>query len=442
MNEKKKWWVAGNSEHHILIFLICTHIAIGCISLVYTSVFHENFHIIYDPARLSGAVAVVAAFTLVASLFTFARFSFGYFIAYYLYIMVAGYLWINYFTDLNYDRQLAGLSAAASAIVFFLPAMLLTSPVPQIWTISARAFDRLLIAILVVALATIFVAASYNFRIVDLGNLHEFRNELFSAHIRNELKAPAILNYMVGITTSALLPFTFACFTMRKQYWHASAVLVLLLLFFPITLSKLSLFTPAWLVFIALLSKLFKPRIAVVLSLFLPMLSGLIVIMLFRASGGDFFDLLVFRMFVIPSNALAVYNDFFFQHPPTYFCQISVLKPLLSCPYRDQLGIVMERAYGFGNFNASLFATEGIASVGTAFAPLSVLICGIVISLGNRISAGLPFGLVMISSAILPQVLLNVALTTAFLTHGVGLLYLLWYITPRAAFEPQQTERQ
>ena len=33
----------------------------------------------------------------------------------------------------------------------------------------------------------------------------------------------------------------------------------------------------------------------------------------------------------------------------------------------------MERAYELGNFNASLFATEGIASVGHVFAPLAVL---------------------------------------------------------------------
>jgi hypothetical protein len=291
------------------------------------------------------------------------------------------------------------------------------------------------------ALATILVNASYNFRIIGLGNFHEFRKELFFAHIRNELKSPTILNYLVGITTSTLLPFAFACFTMRKRYWHALTVLLLLLLFFPITLSKTSLFTPAWLIFITLLSKLSESRIAVVLSLLLPMLSGLAVIILFRATGGDFFDLVVFRMFVVPSNAMAVYNDFFSQHDLTYFCQIIILKSLLYCPYRDQLGIVFERAYGFGNFNASLFATEGIASVGTAFAPVSVLICGIVISLGNRLSAGLPFGLVMISSAVLPQVFLNVPLTTAFLTHGVGLLYLLWYITPRAVFELQHVDR-
>ena len=43
-----------------------------------------------------------------------------------------------------------------------------------------------------------------------------------------------------------------------------------------------------------------------------------------------------------------------------------------------------------GNFNGSLFATEGIASVGPLWAPLSALVCGLIVSLGNSASARLP----------------------------------------------------
>jgi hypothetical protein len=117
------------------------------------------------------------------------------------------------------------------------------------------------------------------------------------------------------------------------------------------------------------------------------------------------------------------------------------LKPMVNCPYQDPLSIVMLRAYSLGNLNASLFATEGIASVGPLFAPVSVFVCGLAIALGNRCSAGLPPGFVLVSGAILPQVLLNVPLTTVFLTHGAGILFLLWYITPRAIFERKAVEQ-
>ena len=39
------------------------------------------------------------------------------------------------------------------------------------------------------------------------------------------------------------------------------------------------------------------------------------------------------------------------------------------------------------------------------------------------------------SGAILPQIFLNVPLSTVLVTHGAGLLFFLSYITPRAMFE-------
>ena len=64
---------------------------------------------------------------------------------------------------------------------------------------------------------------------------------------------------------------------------------------------------------------------------------------------------------------------------------------------------MMARAYELGNFNASLFSTEGIASVGPLFAPVSVFVCGLVIALANRLSSGLPPRFILISSAALPS---------------------------------------
>ena len=142
-----------------------------------------------------------------------------------------------------------------------------------------------------------------------------------------------------------------------------------------------------------------------------------------------------FRTMAVPSVAMDVYNHYFSNHDLTYFCQIRLLKPFMACPYQDQLSVVMEKAYGLGSFNASLFATEGIASVGPLLAPLSALVCGLVIALGNRVSAGLPPAFVLTSGAVLPQILLNVPLTTTLVTHGAAVLFLLWYVTPRNAFE-------
>jgi hypothetical protein len=106
----------------------------------------------------------------------------------------------------------------------------------------------------------------------------------------------------------------------------------------------------------------------------------------------------------------------------------------MDCPHQDPLSIVMQNAYKLRFFNASLFATEGIASVGMLLAPVATL-CGLVIAVGNRLSAGFPPQFVLISGALLPQFLLDVPLSTVQLSHGAGILFLLWYVSPRSLFE-------
>jgi hypothetical protein len=418
-----------------LTFLIVSHVLICCISLYYVAhskyqglVDAKQFHILYEQAHLYPAIVSIAAFAPLSAIFIFARFSFGYFSGFYFYTMILGYLWLNCFSDLNYDHQLAGFSAAASAIAFLAPALLISSPIPQVYALSARGFERFLRFILLLSLAAIAIGASYDFRLISLDQIYAFREKL---------ETPTLVNYLIGIISSSLLPFVFACCVMRRAYWRSAVILLLLLLVYPITISKTAFFTPAWLIFFATLSHFFRVRTAVVLSLLGPTLVGVVLNLLLGKLAIPYFSLVNFRMIATPSNALDVYSDYFSRHDVTHFCQITILKNIMSCPYQDPLAIVMQRAYDLGNFNASLFATEGIASVGLLFAPISVFGCGLVIALGNRLSAGLPARFILMSGALLPQILLNVPLTIAMLTHGAASLFLLWYLTPRTMFEQE-----
>lgn len=408
--------------------LICLYIVTVGFSLRAATTFSSHyfsaaaFHIFYDPARLPVAATVIAAFAFVAMIFVAGRFSFGYLVGFYLYSMILGYLWLNCFSDLNYDHSLAGWSAAFSAAAFLVPATLIVSPVGRAYELPARMFEHLLTLILLLSLATIITGAIYNFRIVTIENIYRYRDEL---------AFPAGLRYAIGITTSTLLPFAFACFLERGNIWRAAAALVLSLLFYPVTLTKFAIFTPVWLVFIAYLARYFGSRTAVILSLLLPTLAGLLT----SAVLPTLFYTVNFRMMIVPSNAFDIYNDYFTRHELTHFCQIGFLKPFVSCAYSEPLSIVMNRAYDLGYLNASLFATEGVASVGPLLAPIAAFACGLIIAFGNRLSADLPPSFVLISSAILPQVLLNVPLSTTLLTHGAAVLFLLWHVTPRAMFE-------
>ena len=411
-----------------LAFLISYHIVICCVSLVYASKL-EMAYIFFDPSRWSTGVGVVAAFALVSVIFVFARFSFGYFVGFYFYTMILGFLWLSCFTKLHYDFEFAALSAATSAIAFLFPALLITSPIPQVYAMSERALGHLLTFILTLAAVTIAIGAIYNFRLVGLDNIYDFRNDL---------RFPTIINYLTGITISTLLPFAFACFVALKNRWRSAAVLLLLLLFYPITLSKITFFAPVWLLTFLLLSKIFEARITVVLSLLLPVLLGVILVVLFKEQAIKYYEVVNFRMIIVPSSAMDVYNDFFSRHDLTHFCQIRILKPIMDCPYDDQLSVVLEKAYRLGNFNASLFATEGIASVGLLWAPIAAFACGVAFALSNCASAGLPPRFILISGAVLSQYFLNVPLTTVLLTHGAALLFLLWYVTPRGVFHRER----
>ena len=422
---------AGIRSNLSLAILIFFHTVICCVSLVQAS--HYQSYIPYDGHRLVYAIIAVAAFYVISFLFVVARFSFGYFVGFYFYTMVLGFLWIVNFTQYSYNQKLAGFSAAASLLLFLLPALLIKAPVRRNLELSPKAFERLLDLLLALSVVTIAAASTYNFKLIPLDRIYDFRDGL---------NFPTGIRYLIGIASSVLLPFLFACYWTLNYRWRAAVVLLLLLLFYPITLSKFAFFSPAWIVALLIISKMVESRTTVILSLLLPILAGSILIATLPAQDHPFsyFDKVNIRMIATPSSAMDIYNDYFFRHPLTRFCQISFLKPFVYCPYQDPLSVTMERAYGFGNLNASLFATEGIASVGLLFAPLAALGCGLVISLGNRLSAGLPPHFILISGALLPQVLLNVPLTTVLLTHGAAALFLLWYIAPQAMLKGGDNE--
>lgn len=416
-----------------LALLAYAHIVVCCISLYFITVTDAFPGILgFDRSNLAAAILSVVAFSPVVILFAIGRFSFGYLVGFYFYMMILGYLWLIRFSLLDYDHRLALISIVLSAFAFLAPALFITAPVRQAVVIPARAFHIMPSVILIASAAIIGIGSLYHLKLVDLSEMYKYRAEV---------ALPGFLRYAAWIVSNALLPFAFACFVASKRAWQAGIALLLMLLFYPIMLTKMALFAPVWLLFLALICKLTEARVTTILSFFLPVLVGVALYLLVKADAFPFKPGLVYfgtvntRMIAIPSLALEVYNNYFSAHPLTHFCQINVVKLVVACPYDEPIWAVMAKAYDLGAFNASLFATEGIASVGLVLAPMSALGCGLIIALGNRLSSGLPSQFVLLSGGLLPHVLLNVPLSTALLTNGTGLLFLLWYIAPRSAFD-------
>ena len=406
-----------------LALLLAIFLAVNCISLaaVERSVRIEHRQV-FD--ALVGTLLTVGLIPL----FVVARFSFGYLVGISFYGLIAGFVWITYFSDLGYDHDQARLSAVASLLMVLLPLLFQTvAPQRQRIVLSPRTMNRFLILALCFSVVVLAWNGSYGFAFVGI---------LEAEQVRNSFVRPAVLNYITGSLIGAVLPFAFAYFTWRRHYYMGAASIILILLFYPVLLNKTVVFAAAWLPFLFFMFRTFDPRRATVLSLLVPMGFCLVFYALAPEGGPvgrlakDLFGYANIRMFAIPSIAMNYYSEFFANNQLTEFCQINVVRAVIGCPYAKPLGLVLSDRYGLGNLNASLFSTEGIASVGPVWAPISAFVCGLIISVGNSVSARLPPPLIAASAGLVVQALLNVPLSTSFLSNGFLVLLLLWHVTP------------
>ena len=405
----------------ILALLFGAFLILTCVSL--TEVLHNS---VPGHPLFWQAAASVLALALLIPLFMRARFSFGYIVGFNFYCMIAGFMWLSHFVGGGYDHAQARWSVAASLLLLLMPLLFQVAPLRPRFTFSPRMMNRLLLAVLVLTLAVLAWNAHFGFALVST---------VEADRLRGTLSRPAVLSYIDGWLVGALLPFTFAWFATHRRYGMAALTIALIAAFYPILLNKTVAFASAWLPLLFILFSLFEARRATVLSLLLPLLAGLIVVGLTYLGLPKQIYALVYggvnyRMLAFPAMALDRYIDFFSSHDLTHFCQIGIVRSFTGCPYQFQLGAEMEQHYHMGNLNGSLFATEGIASVGPILAPLSALACGLILSIGNSVSAHLPKRLVVTSAGVTMQVLVNVPLSATLLSNGLLLLFLLWYVTP------------
>jgi hypothetical protein len=370
---------------------------------------------------------------LYVPLFQRASFTFGYFLGINFYCIAVGFIWLNYQSTLNYDHLRAGLSAAASLLLLLLPLLFQVKPLRSPFRVSAQMMDRLLLALLAFAAAVLAWNAYYGFAFVDVTEADQLRN----------IVRPAILKYINGSLVNSVLPFAFAWFATRRRYGWAALSVFLISAFYPVLLNKTVAFAGIWLIFLFTMFRLFESKRASLLVLLVPMSIGLMAYQvmyqhtLLGMYSAYFFGIFNYRMTAIPAIVLERYFEFFANHQFTHFCQVGLVRALVGCPYEFQLGAELEKVYHLGNLNGSLLATEGVASVGPLWAPISALICGLVLSLGNSVSAGLPRPLIAASSGLVVLALLNVPLSVSLLSNGLFALLALWFVTP-TDIEPEK----
>ena len=234
------------------------------VSLAIVSNVATNFHI--SPyARTEGIIPIVVLAALIGSAFIFAPFSFGYLVGFYLFAMMAGYFWLNTYGTLEYDRRTALISATASIILFLAPALLIVKPARRLFTLPRAVFDVIPVCILCMGALAFLLSAFNEFHLVGLSDIYKYRESLHHSRL---------FYYFVGNFNGALFPFAFACFFARKRWLMLLLLCGVALLFYPVTLTKVSLFVAFSLVFFAILSACFEPRAAVIFSLLIPAVVG------------------------------------------------------------------------------------------------------------------------------------------------------------------------
>lgn len=422
----KGWWLWGRLG---LGTALTMFFALFFFNLVKNAqIQRETFHIGFDPGHLGMIWIPVALTAALGAVFLVAEFSFGYMAGFYLFTLMAGYFWLNAFSQLAYDHDRALLCAVVSIALFMLPA--LTIRKAPAWLARLPALPSVTPEIITAFAASVLaIAALYGFQFAGLGDIDR---------MRGAVARPVFLNYLIGNVLGALIPFAFACFLLQRRWVMVAAVCVLSMLYYPVTLSKIPLLVPAFMGMIALASRWLTARTAVVVSLLAPLCIALVPVLgrdwdHVGTLGLQVFSVLGFRFLAVPAVSLDHYYAFFAVHPQTWFCHIGLLKPLMTCPYDRQLGLVLADAYGLGNMNASMFATEGVAAVGLLYAPVMAALCGVLIGFGNMASAGLSSRFVLISGAMIAVALRDVPMSVAILTNGYGLLLLLWVFAPECA---------
>ena len=413
----------GSTVSRALLLLV--FLGLFFVSLMIVSNVAINFHI-STYGRKEGIAAMLVLTVVIAGAFVFSQFSFGYLVGFYLFAMMAGYFWFNIFGTLGYDRRAALISAIASIILFLAPVLLITRPARRFFTLPHAALDLLPACVFLLSAVVFLLTALNGVRLAGLTDMYKYRATLHHSQL---------FEYFVGIFYGALLPFAFACSLARKRWLMLLALCALSLLFYTVTLTKVSLFVSSLLIFFAILSAYFEARAAVILSLLIPdgRRPACATIQFGYCVRGV-------RVSELPDAGHSIDLS---RPLLRLFCR-SPADPLLPA-------LVHEGDHGLPLLGSTRCRTGELVSFGQ-------FECVAVCDRGGRIGwcavradfrAGLrpdtcdrqqrqrrPSETVYLCFGRHdPHILLNVPLATTLLSHGLGLLFLLWYVTPPDYFE-------
>lgn len=144
-------------------------------------------------------------------------------------------------------------------------------------------------------------------------------------------------------------------------------------------------------------------------------------------------SLLVRRLLVVPGQVLGYYYDAF-DTGPVYLLSHSILGGLVPRPYAETPPVLIGSRYFSDpgiNANGNLWA-DGMANLGLPGIVVASLGLALVLIVMDAVTRGKPAILAVTVGAIGIWSLTNSGLLTTLLTHGLGLMLVLFWLMPRA----------
>lgn len=144
-------------------------------------------------------------------------------------------------------------------------------------------------------------------------------------------------------------------------------------------------------------------------------------------------SLVFVRTFGIPGLATGHYQRFFSDHPYTYYSHVKGVNLLVEYPYQQEISREVGYYFYFNeaNWNANMWATDGLAAGGLIGILIISLICGFVFWVLDSAAANHNPKFAVLLTCFAACNIGNTSLFTSLLSGGLGFLIVLLFIMPR-----------
>jgi len=261
----------------------------------------------------------------------------------------------------------------------------------------------------------------------------------------SDIATAAGLAYPINWLSFVFLPLLISVALLQKRFFLLLGATACCVLLYMTQGMKHILFSAPYILVMFLLlrrhSNVFGMRIVWATGLFLAGFTCYVVI--FNAGRSDLAVLLganiVLRIFGSNGLLMACYQDFFSNHPLTYYSSVTGVNWFVHYPYEHPIGIEISLATmgaeGLNNNqNAGFWATDGLAAMGLPGIVLISLFVGVVFYGLDCISLPHKAPVIALFLSQYALILINVSFFTSLVTGGLVLLVVLFYLMPRGVY--------